>query len=114
MNAVIVLRGEVDGGEFAIGKACRPLLIATEQFVEAEGLALGLEYPIIADLTQLADGAVNGTDQSAFSLVHGPQAGFQGAGKKGVEACIGRRVRFQRFVHIDAIAADEPLHHTIL
>jgi hypothetical protein len=60
VDAVVVARAEVDGGEVAVLELRRQPLVAAEQGGGAVGVALGLEDLVVLDAAELADAPSTG------------------------------------------------------
>src|SRR3990167_4255295 len=114
MHAVVVLGRQVNGREFSTHERAGAFTVATEQFERAEALALGLEYPAVLDLAQLAYGSVGRAEDRARGGVEWTCAFFQGAGEERIEVLEGGRVFDLRLAHVDLVALGEPGDQAIL
>ena len=105
VDAVVVARAEVDGGEMPVLKLRRQVGVTAQQRTRAVAVRLGLENLVTLDRAQLADRAVDRAH--VIGLGQRPNAGLERAGEEIVEAGVGRRVGFGRVRHVDAVALDE-------
>jgi hypothetical protein len=63
VDAVVVPRAEVEGGELAVLELDRQVAVAAHQGVGGVAVALGLEDLVALDAAELADGAVHRADE---------------------------------------------------
>ena len=113
VHAVVVARGQVDGGEQAVGEGPR-VGRAGQQFGGGERLPLGLENPPLLDLAQLADAAIGGHQQGTRVGIGHACTGLERAGEEGVEAGVGARVGFGGFGQVHAEAGDHGVDQALL
>ena len=73
VDAVVVVRRQVDSRERAAGEGALPGGIAGEQRAQAVFVALGLQQPVGAERAGLAHRAVDRRDDGARIRVHGPR-----------------------------------------
>ena len=90
MDAVVVARTQVQGGELTVVNLRSQGRIAAYQGPARIVVALGLENLITLDRATLADGSVHRTDEG--TLCNGTGTGFQGACEKRIEAGVGRGI----------------------
>lgn len=83
MDAVVVARAEVEGGELAILELRRQTAVAADQRGGGVEVALGLEDLVAFDRTELADRAVDRAQ--VVGLGEGPYAFAQRAGEELIE-----------------------------
>jgi hypothetical protein len=108
VHAVVVARGQVDGGKQAVVVRLGVLRIA-QQLGGGERLALGLEDAAVLDRAQLADAAVGWHQQGAAVRVGTAGTRLERAGEEGIEAGVGTRVRVGRLAQVDL----ELLRHSV-
>ena len=106
VDAVVVLRAQVQRGEVAVVELRGQRRVAADQRGGAVVVALGLEDLVAADAAELADRAVHRAHQ--VGLRQRPHAGLQRAREEVVEALVGSDVGFGGLGHVHAVAADEP------
>ena len=111
VDAVVVAGAQIQRGEVAVLELGCQAGVTAHQGGAAVSVAFGLEDLVLLDAAELADASIDRAHPSG--LRHGPCAGFQGACEEVVEAGVVRGVRVQRFVHVHAITADEPLDQTL-
>jgi len=109
VDAVVVARAEVEGGEFAVVKPQGEVPVAAEQGGGGIAVALGLEDLVALDAPELADGAVDRAEVVGIRQRAG--ARFERPGEEFVEARVAGNVRVGGFGHVDAVAPDEPADH---
>ena len=114
MDAVIILRREVHGGELATHEWRCTLGVATEEFDSAETVALGLEDAAVLDGAELADRPVGRAENGVGSFIQRARAVFQGAGEERVEMFVSTQVLDLRFAHVDLVLLGEPRDQRIL
>ena len=108
VDAVVVLRAEVERGEAAVVELLGERGVAADQRRGRVAVALGLEDLVLLDPAELADRAVDRADQ--VGVGERPRAFAQGAGEEVVEAGVGGDLRLGRLAHVDAVLAHEPAH----
>jgi len=111
VDAVVVARAQVQGGEVAVLEAGRQLSIAAQQRDAAVMLALGLKNSVALDAAQLAHSAINRAHQPRFG--QRPHPGLEGAGEKIVEGGVGAKVGLQRLAHVHAVARGKAAHRPL-
>jgi hypothetical protein len=109
VDAVVVPRAEVEGGELAVLELDGQVPVAAHQGMGGVVVALGLEDAVPVDVPELADGAIHRADEVGSG--QGPGAGLEGAGEEIVETGVARDVRIGRFGHVDPVAPHEPADH---
>jgi hypothetical protein len=97
MDAVVIARREVERRKFAIDKALGQCLITAKQIAQCVVLLFGLNKPVVADGAKLTDNTVNRADDGMRIAGNRPNPGGEGAGEKGVEACVGITLGACRF-----------------
>ena len=105
VDAVIVLRAQVQGGEVAVVEARRQRGVAGDQGRGAVVVALGLEDLLAFDGAELADRAIDRADPITWR--QRPRARLQGAGEEVIEAGVLRDVGLGSLAHVDAVPGDE-------
>ena len=111
VDAVIVARAQVDGGELTVHKVLGQLAVTGQQGRGRVVVPLGLEDATSVDVPQLTDGAIHRADQ--ISVGQRPGTRTQRPGKEGIETGVGRRIRLGGLLHVHLIllneATDRPL-----
>ena len=110
VNAVIILRAEIQRGEASIHELGGKDRITSQQCRGRILVALCLKNLIALDRTKLTDSAINRAN--VIRLCEWADACAQGACEKIIKASVAADVRISRFSHVDAIAADEPADQT--
>ncbi|MOA18446.1 hypothetical protein D3C78_1387640 [compost metagenome] len=109
VDAVVVARAEVDGGELAVLELGRQGRISADQRARRIMVALGLENLVAGDGAELAHGAVHGAIQRGQGLR--AHASAQTAREKSVESVVARGIGVGGFGHVDTVAGNEALDH---
>ena len=105
VDAMVVARAEVDGGEAAVVELRRQVGIATHQRGGRIVMALGLEDLVLFDRAELAERAI---DRAHIRRIRQrPHALAQRAGEEGIEAVIAGDVRIGRLAHVDPVLPHE-------
>ena len=105
VDAVIVARAQVDGGELAVHKVLGQLAVTGQQGRGRVVMPLGLEDATGVDVPQLADGTIHRADQIAVGQRPGTRS--QRPGEEGIEAGVGRRIRLGGLLHVHLILLNE-------
>lgn len=106
VDAMVVARAEVERREAAVLEFCRQLAVAADQGTGRVAVPLGLEDLVAFDRAELADRAVDRTEE--VGIAERPGAFAQRTGEEFVETAVGGDVGICRFVHVHAVAPDEP------
>ena len=91
VDAVVVARAQVDGGEVPVLELRRQRRVAAQQGRGAVVVALGLKNLILGNGAKLTDGSIDGANPIGSGQRARTRA--QGAGEKIVEAGVRGRIR---------------------
>ena len=94
VDAVVVLRAQVERREAAVVEARGELVVAADQRGRRIAVALGLQDLVVLDAAELADRAVDRADQ--VGVGERPRAFLQRAGEEVVEAAVRGDVAHRR------------------
>ena len=109
VDAVVILRAQVQRRKVAVRKSCCLFRIAAEQGIRRVAVSFGREDVGACDGTELADCAIHRAQQ--IGRCQRPHAGLEFAREELVEGRVVRYVGIGRLAHVDAVALDEPTDH---
>src|SRR5258708_989242 len=104
MDAVIVVRREINTREMPAAITLRQTEIAAQQREQRIGVTLGLNHQVAIDDAALTDGAVYRTDECICFGRNGVCSRLERAREKSIKTRIGVRIGFDRLCHIDTKA----------
>ena len=111
VNAVVIARAQVNGGEMAVGKLRGQLGVAAHQRLRAVVVAFGLKNLVALYRAKLADGAVHRTHPRRVGQRAG--AGLERAGEKLVESGKRRWVALLGLGHVHLVLANKAANHRL-